>query len=921
MLLKATGSVPHGGSQVTPLGGIYYDVIKAWIEGGAKLDPSTPRVASIELVPHNPVVAREGMKQQMRALATYADGHVRDVTAEAFITSGNSDVASADGGGLVTALRRGEAPVLARFEGAYTATTLTVMGDRSGFVWVQPPVNNYIDELVHAKLQRTKTLPSALCTDAEFIRRIHLDLAGMPPTSDQVRAFLADERESWLKRSELVDQLVGSPAFIEHWTNKWADLLQVNSKFLGAEGARTFRDWIRGQVEKNTPYDQFVYTILTAGGSNRENPPASYYKILREPTAIMENTTHLFLATRFNCNKCHDHPFERWTQDQYYELSAYFARVALSADPQSGNQRIGGTAVEGSKPLYELVSDQDNGEVQHLRTGQTAAPKFPYEHEFPHAESASRRQQLADWLTAKTNRYFALSFVNRMWGYLLGRGIIEPIDDLRAGNPASNPELLQRLTQQFIESGFDVRDLIRTICKSRTYQLSVVTNKWNDDDTTNYSHATARRLPAEVLYDALHQVTGSVSRIPGVPPGTRAAELPDVGVTLKSGFLEQFGRPPRESACECERTSDVMLGQVMALINGPTVADAIADPDNALAKLAAGEPDDRKLISEIFVRILNREAAPEEMDAGLKAISAAEEDQQRLVALHQERSSALEQYRQTLPEKIAAWEATQLPPEWFPLDLIEFAATNGAALTKEADGSWYLSGKNGKGEYTFKAQTALRDITAIRLEVLADPRLPKSGPGRSGEGNFVLSELSLQAAPQTSPDQNMAVALQNAQATFSQENFAVAKAIDGNLENLGWAVASQTGKDHTAVFETKENIGHEEGTILSFSLHQSYGDGSATIGRLRLAATTAPRPVRLVIPPQDLLIVLKTPVDKRTDEHKATLLAHYRQADAKLRELEHAVGESQRLQANRRVLGAQDIAWALINSPAFLFNR
>src|SRR5690606_28583392 len=240
------------------------------------------------------------------------------------------------------------APVLARFEGQYAATTLTVMGDRSGFAWHRPPANNEIDHFVYDKLERTKTLPSELCKDEEFVRRLYLDLTGLPPTLEQLQEFLDDPRESWLKRSELVDQLVGSEEYIEQWTNKWADMLQVNRKFLGAEGAKSLRSWIREHVASNTPYDKFAYEVLSASGSNRENPPASYYKVLREPAAMMENTTHLFLATRFNCNKCHDHPFERWTQDQYYELTAYFAQVELKADPKS-KATIGGTAVESPK--------------------------------------------------------------------------------------------------------------------------------------------------------------------------------------------------------------------------------------------------------------------------------------------------------------------------------------------------------------------------------------------------------------------------------------------------------------------------------------------------------------------------------------------------------------------------------------------
>ena len=396
---------------------------------------------------------------------------------------------------------------------------MTVMGDRTGFVWTEPPTYNKIDELVAAKWKRMKILPSGLCTDADFLRRVSLDLTGLPPTADDVRKFLADPRDSRVKRDELVDRLIGNPEFIDYWTNKWADLLQVNRKFLGVEGSVAFRNWIRGQVAANTPYDKFVRAIMTANGSNRENPPAAYFKILRDPAATMENTTQLFLAVRFNCNKCHDHPFERWTQDQYYQTAAYFAQVGLSGDPASKGQMIGGTDVEAPKPLFELVADTGKGEVVHDRTKKVTAPQFPFSRDYAKpAAGAPRRLELSAWLTSKDNPYFAKSYVNRLWGYLLGVGIIEPLDDIRAGNPPTNPELLDYLTREFVKSGFDVRHVMRLICKSRTYQFSVETNKWNADDKVNYSHATGP--PAAGRGVARRRVPGH--RVGLEVPGRRA---------------------------------------------------------------------------------------------------------------------------------------------------------------------------------------------------------------------------------------------------------------------------------------------------------------------------------------------------------------------------------------------------------------
>ncbi|MEK6238968.1 MAG: DUF1553 domain-containing protein, partial [Planctomycetales bacterium] len=630
MLLKSVSEVPHEGGQVTRTGERAYELMRKWIADGVKLDLDAPRVTGITIQPSNPVVQKAGGTQQMRIVATFADGKTRDVTSETFISSGDTEVAVGDAKGIVSAVRRGEAPILARYQGAYAATILTVMGDRSGFAWKAPPANNYIDELVAVKLQRMKILPSELCADDEFLRRAYLDLTGLPPSAEDVRRFLADERETRVKREEVIDKLVGGKDYVQHWTNKWADLLQVNRKFLAPEGAKAFRGWIQNEVASNTPYDQFVVKLLSANGSNRENPAASYFKILREPDAMMENTTHLFLGVRFSCNKCHDHPFERWTQDQYYETAAFFAQVGLKKDPKGGKKEIGKTAVEKGKPLYEIVYEKDSGEVKHVRTGDVIAPAFPFavEHETP--EGATRRMQLTHWLTSPANPYFARSFVNRMWGYLTGAGLIEPVDDIRAGNPPTNPELLDRLAQEFIQGGFNVQHLVRDICKSRTYQLSIKTNSWNEDDRVNYSHALARRLSAEVLFDAVHKVTGSISKIPGVAPGMRAAELPDAGVTLPGGFLANLGRPVRESACECERSSNLSLGPVMALINGATIGNAVSDPKNELAKLVAAKTDDAEVINEVFTRILNRPATDREIDAAIQLFRTMPDEHDQL---------------------------------------------------------------------------------------------------------------------------------------------------------------------------------------------------------------------------------------------------------------------------------------------------
>lgn len=911
MLLKATGSIPHVGGVRMNVGEPYYELLRSWIAGGVKQDLSAPRVASIEVFPKNPIVPRPGMKQQMAVIATLTDGSVRDVTREAFVESGDIEVIEANAAGVLTLLRRGEAPVLVRYDGAYAATTIICMGDRAGFAWTPTPTNNYIDEWVHKKLQRVKVAPSEMCTDEEFIRRVYLDLAGLPPAAELVRAFLADGRPTRVKRDELIDRLIGSPEFVEHWTNKWADLLQVNRKFLGEEGSVALRNWIKAAVASNMPYDQFAREILTASGSNVENPPAAYFKHMRQPQDLMENTTHLFLAIRFNCNKCHDHPFERWTQDQYYEMSAYFAQIARKEDPSYAGQKIGGSAVEGAAPLVEVIYDSGSGEVKHDRTGQVTAPAFPYQRDIQTA-GGSRREQLSSWMTSKDNQYFAKSYVNRLWGYLFGRGIIEPIDDIRAGNPPTNPELLDALSRDFIASGFDMRHMLRTICQSRVYQLSVKTNEWNKDDEINHARALPRRLPAEVLFDAIHVATGSTPRVPGAPAGARAAELPDAGVSVP--FLEDFGRPVRESACECERSSGMVLGPVMKLINGPTVADAIADPANRITKLVAEQPDDRLLIEEVFLRFLARKPTAAEVELGLDAIRNAGSDHDKLVA-------SLREYENQLNAKQAAWEKTVgKEVVWTPVEIVDFKSPVGATHVKKDDGSILVSGAEGHDTYTVTAATTLAAITGLRLEALPDAALPAGGPGRAMNGNFVLNELRMSIAPKADAAKKDAVGLHNGQATFSQDSWAVGGAVDGN-EATGWAVHPKANEAHTAIFETKTAVGAAGGSVLTFEFVQKFQDGKHLLGRFRLSVTTSPVPFGGEKLPAEVAAALAVAAEQRTPEQKATLANYFRGRDTGFQELTAAVQRSAESLKNRRLLGVQDLAWALINNPAFLFNR
>ncbi len=615
MLLKPVGAVPHEGGQVFKATSEQYVVIRQWIEEGTQPEGLSARAQGVEVLPAEIYLDLPGRSQQVVVRAHYGDGSVRDVTRDAVITSNNTETASVSGN-TVTAIRRGEGALLIRYEGNYAARQFVVMGDRSGYQWVNQPEDHYIDKLVDQKLKTMKILPSDLCTDADFIRRATLDLTGQPPEGARVRAFLSDTTDSVSKRAKLVDDLLNSEAFIENWSNKWADLLQCNSKVLGEKAMLTFRGWIRDQLAKNLPYDQFVRELLLAKGSSFSSPQVNYIRAtLGEPGKTQEDVTQTFLGVRFNCNKCHDHPFERWTQNQYYQFGAYFARVATK---------------KGRLPEETIVyQNYEGGEVKHPKTDMAVPPKVPFGDAGDSEKSSDRRESLVSWLTSAENPLFAKSMSNRVWSYFFGIGIIDPVDDIRASNPASNPELLDALTKDFVEHKFDVRYLMRTICLSRAYQRSVASTRWNEDDKINFSHARPRRLSAEQLMDAVALATGFRSEFKGLPQGTRAAEVPD-GEGETADTLGLFGKPKRQSACECERSFNFTLSHAVNLVNGDTIGNAVAAPNNKIAQIVAREKDNKKVIEDLYLEILNRlpseaEVSSFELGEGAGRLAAAQD--------------------------------------------------------------------------------------------------------------------------------------------------------------------------------------------------------------------------------------------------------------------------------------------------------
>lgn len=616
MLAKPTQQIAHGGGLRFEVGSGYYKTIYNWIAQGVPFgDPAADTVRSLRAEPAEVFMNAPGESAVVKVTASYGDGGTRDVTQEAIVESNVPDLATVTDAS-VKGVRTGEATLLVRYQGNLTTVPVTVLNPKPGFAWKQLPQNNYIDKALDAKLQRLKIQPSDIVEDAGFLRRVSLDLAGRLPAPPEVRAFVADASKT--KRSAVIDQLIASPAYVDHWTLKWGDLLQNNRKYLGEKGAYEFREWIRDSMAQNKPYDRMVREMLTARGSSYENPAANFYRVTRDPKPTMEKTTQVFLGVRMVCAQCHDHPFERWTQNQYYEMAAFFSAVGLRPGYEVGEEI-----------LYDQRQDFD---MKHPKDSRVMNPKFIVPATWS-AEAGGavptgtvptdqrRRMVYAEWLTAKDNPFFAKSTVNRVWSYFFGRGIIDPVDDIRASNPPANPALLDALAKDFVAHDFDLRYLMRTIANSRAYQTSIATNEWNAQDTENFSHAVPRRLSAEELMDALAQATGVRPVFAEAPPDTNAEQITDPHIG-KDGFLDLFGRPSRESSCECERRSDLSLPQALNLVNGRTISDAVADANGRIAKSILGGRPDRELVEDLYLASLSRPPSAAELDKGLKYLEA-----------------------------------------------------------------------------------------------------------------------------------------------------------------------------------------------------------------------------------------------------------------------------------------------------------
>jgi hypothetical protein len=609
MLMKPTGQAPHGGGRRLVPDSEAYQTLRRWIAQGMPVgDDQAPLFQRLEIVPPQRVLDRQG-RQQVAVLAYYSDGSIRDVTRQAQFQSNEIAVAAVDDDGLVRTFDlAGEATLMARYMGQVAIFRATVPLGQPIARYPDFPVANYVDELALAKWKKLGIVPSDLCSDSAFIRRAYLDLCGKLPTSDEVCAFLADTRPN--KRGLLIDRCLDDKDYAAFFALRWGSILR-NASLAGAEqAAYAFHEWMRDMIARNRPYDEFVRGIVAASGEWQEAPAVNWFWQMRDDQLHqpVADTAQLFLGLRLQCAKCHHHPYERWSQDDYYGLAGFFSRL--------------GRKGFGEPPPYFSERRRTTGEIN-PRTGKPIEPKLLDGPELKIPPEEDPRQKLVDWMARPDNPFFAKALCNRIWGHFLGRGLVDPVDDMRATNPPSNPELLDALAKDFIAHKFDVKHLIRTICNSRTYHLSSESNDYNRHDRQNHARYYGKRMIAEVFLDAVDQVCGTRTQFSKMSRQARAVDLPHEA--FGSYFLDVFDRPPRTSACECARGSGANLSQVLHMANSPEVEDKIANGNGRVAKLVQDKVGVEKAIEELYLTALARYPTDEERKQALNYVEKQKE--------------------------------------------------------------------------------------------------------------------------------------------------------------------------------------------------------------------------------------------------------------------------------------------------------
>lgn len=597
LLLKATATIPHGGGARIERGSESYNVLLNWIRQGARLDQDTaPQLVSFEVQPHQGVISR-GAEQQLTAIARYADGQTRDVTRMAIYEANDSSMAEVSEHGLVKILdRTGNVAIMVRYQGKVAVYSASV--PLGAPVENLPVAKNFVDEHVFGNLKTLGIPPSPVCDDATFLRRVSLDIGGRLPTESETAAFLASQEAD--KRDKVIDELLRSPDYADYFANKWTALLKnrrddasdIVSNF-------AFHAWVRDSLLANKPYDQFVRELLGATGTVIANPPVAWYKRVKDQKQQIEDVAQLFLGVRMQCAQCHHHPFERWSQDDYYALAAFFSQVGRKPSSTRGEDLI--------------FHKRGTATANNMKTGQPLKPAALGDPMPDITPDEDPRLRLAEWMRSPENPYFARSLVNRYWKHFFQRGLIEPEDDIRDTNPPTNPALLSALEKHFVESGFDLKELVRVITQSSAYQLSELPNEHNIVDRQNYSRYYPRRLQAEVLLDAIDALTGTQTDFANLPPGTRAVALPDNSYNRSSALLRVFGRPEGASVCECERVQSSSLAQSLHLINSGEIKSKLAHANGRASRLSQDSRPLEEKIRELYFVAFSREPSDSEM--------------------------------------------------------------------------------------------------------------------------------------------------------------------------------------------------------------------------------------------------------------------------------------------------------------------
>lgn len=609
LLAKPTLSAPHGGGKRLDEGSAAYKILRDWITAGLPgPQPGDPQVVRLEIAPAEAVLA-VGQQADIGVRAVWDDGSTADVTEWAVFESRDEPLAEVSKEGRIVAQAVGRTSITVRYQGQVAAIPVT-MPYAHMENYPELPVWNPIDQFLAAEWRKLGLLPAPLADDAEFVRRVFLDLAGTLPTPDEVRTFVADAAPQQAKRAQLIDRLLERPEYVDHWALKWSDLLRIHRRALGEKGLASFQGWLRQSLRSNAPFDRIVRELLTAEGNLYASGPVAYYFIDKTPEEFAETTAQVFLGVRLQCAKCHHHPFDQWSQEDYYGMAAFFSRVERKDTREGG--AFGGA---------QSIKVGAGAPVRHPGTGQEIAPRALGW--TPPSDNAPRdvRQSLAAWITSPENPRFARNVVNRYWGYLFGRGLVHPLDDLSATNPPSQPELLAWLERDFVEHGYDLKHLLRTLCNSRAYQLASELDAVRDADGAFFTHRVPRRLPAEVLLDAVNQVAGTSEPFENLPPGQRAISLPDTAVA--SYFLDTFGRPRRINACECDRASKPDLGQVLHLANSESIHAKVTAPQGRLAKLLEAGKDQTEIVGELYLAAFSRLPDDSERQTAASYIAAA----------------------------------------------------------------------------------------------------------------------------------------------------------------------------------------------------------------------------------------------------------------------------------------------------------